>query len=94
MPCMTRQVAEGLYGISEFFSLRGVVLAGRDASLGETCSPALRDPTDVPQGLGEATGEKVQLAMGQTPLGQEFRGMTEEVAGHTELDAFGLVGKA
>jgi hypothetical protein len=32
--------------------------------------------------------------MEHTPLGQEFRGMAEEVAGHAELDAFGLVGKA
>ncbi|GAA4026176.1 hypothetical protein GCM10022232_84640 [Streptomyces plumbiresistens] len=57
-------------------------------------SPALGDPADVPQGLGKATGEVAQLAMGHIPPSQEFRGMAEEGTGHGELDAFGLVGKA
>jgi hypothetical protein len=32
--------------------------------------------------------------MGHIPLGQEFRGMAEEVTGHGELDALDLVGEA
>jgi len=82
-----------LYGIPEFFSLREVVLVLTECLLGKTCSPALRDPADIPQGLGEATGEIVQLTVGHTPLGQKFRRMTEEITSHAELDAFGLVGK-
>jgi hypothetical protein len=58
-------------------------------NLPEPRSPALRDASDIPQGLSEPTGQVVQFPARHIARREEFGGMAEEVARHAQLERIG-----